>query len=302
MAKLLVTGVTESIGSEVAASLLDMDIDFKVMVSSEADAKAFEEKGVPTVVGDFRYPASLEKALEGIDRAFLVTPAHQDMVEYEKNFIDAAKKQDVKHIIKVSAIGASPDASNVVGRYHAETEQYLEESGIDYTILRSAYLMTNQLANISEIQQQGNVYSMSSGRIPMLDTRDLGEIGAKILQRGGHEGKIYHLTGKEAISFRDVAEIVSEATGKQIDYVNVEPGAAEDTLVSLGFPQWLAADMVELNRMWERGEGIEVDTSSERLLDRPPRGYREFVEDHLALMEEEDVEERPGDTGRATGG
>lgn len=288
MVKLLVTGVTENIGSAVAASLLDAGVDFKVMVPSREDAAAFEEKGVPTVVGDFRYPGSLEKALEGIDRAFLVTPAHQDMLEYEKNFIDAAKKKGVKHIIKVSAIGAAPDAPFEVGRYHAKSEEYLKESGIDYTILRSAYLMTDQLSNISKIEEQGNVYSMSSGRIPMLDTRDLGEIGAKILQRGGHEGKIYHLTGREAISFRDVAEIVSEATGKQIDYLNVDPKAAEDTLVNLGFPQWLAADMVELNRMWDRGEGTEVNPESEELLERRPRSFRDFVEDHLALMEEEE--------------
>lgn len=291
MAKLLVTGVTENIGSAVAASLLDAGVDFKVMASSEADKKAFENEGVPAVVGHFDDVDSLKQAMKGIDRAFLVTPAHREMLQYEKNFIDAAKAQGIKHIIKVSAIGAAPDAPYEVGRYHGKSEDYLKKSGIKYTILRSAYLMTDQMANISEIQEQGNVYSLSSGRIPMLDTRDLGEIGAKILQRGGHEGKIYHLTGKEALSFQDVAEIVSEATGKQIDFVSVSPEAAQETLVSLGYPQWLAADMIEMNRMWDRGEGTAVDPTSEELLERPPRGFREFVKDHLKLVQTNPGEE-----------
>ena len=290
MATILVSGATGTIGSAVVVALSEAEIPFKVMVRSKEKGRAFEEQGIPFVLADYGHPATLDEALQGVDRAFLVTPPHEKMVEWEKNFIDAAEENGVQHIVKISAIGASPDQGTRLGGYHAAVEHYLKKADLHYTILRPHSFMQNQLGNLETIKTQGAIYApMGNGRIPIIDARDIGAAAAKILQApDDYEGQIFNLTGSEALSYDDVAEIVSQAVGKPVHYVNVNPEAAVSAMVSVGFPQWLAEDLVKLNEQWSQGVDTEVDLSTQAILGRQPRHFRDFVRDHQAFFKEEE--------------
>ncbi len=290
MAEILVTGATGKIGSAVVIALLEAEMPFKVMVRSKEKAKSFEEQDIPVVIGDYRQPATLEKALKGVERALLITPPHEKMAEWEKNFIDAAEENSVRHIVKISAIGAGPDQGTRLGRYHAAVEDYLKKADLKYTILRPHSFMQNQLGNLQTIKEQGAIYApMGNGRIPMIDARDIGEAAAQILQGPeDYEGKIFNLTGGEALSYHDVAHIISEAVGKPVHYVNVNPEAAVSAMVGMGFPQWLAEDLVKMSEIWSQGTDTEIDNSTQAILGRQPRHFRDFVRDHEAFFKEEE--------------
>jgi len=286
MATILVTGATGKIGSAAVLALLEAQTPFKVMVRSKEKARPFEERGIPVTIADYQHPATLDEALQGIDRAVLITPPHEKMVEWEKNFIDAAEENQVAHIVKISAIGADARQGTRLGKYHAAVEDYLKKADLNYTILRPHSFMQNQLGNLPTIKEQGAIYApMGKGRIPMIDARDIGEAAASILQGPeAYEGKVFNLTGGEALSYDDVAHIISEAVGKPVHYVDVNPEAAVGAMVSMGFPQWLAEDLVKLNEIWRSGTDTEVDDSVSAILGRQPRHFRDFVQDHEALF------------------
>jgi hypothetical protein len=121
--------------------------------------------------------------------------------------------------------------------------------------------------------------------VPEQEARTIGEIGARILQRGGHSGRIYYFGGRESLSQYDVARLVAETTGQQLDFISVNPEASAETLVGLGFPQWMAADLIRLNSLTEIDERSSSPDQEEELLEGGD-GFADFVRGHLESFRE----------------
>ncbi|MCO6490694.1 MAG: SDR family oxidoreductase [Phaeodactylibacter sp.] len=285
MKTILITGATGTTGAATLQHLKGKGFNLRAMTRSAEKAAALEKEGVSAVVADYGDAASLSRALEGADRAFLVHTPALEIPKHEKAFIGAAKKAGVEKIVKVSVIGAGPDAPLRLARMHAEVEDYLMQSGIAYTILRPHSFMQNLLGNIPTIQGQGAMYSNNGdAKIPLIDARDIGAVAAAALTEEGHDGKTYTLTGPAAVSFQDVADAIGKAVGKAVQFVNVPDDAAKQGLMGAGFPEWLADDLVTLNQ-WGRQVGEQQPSEDvASVLGRPGHSLEDFARDYAGAF------------------
>src|SRR5438045_551010 len=83
--------------------------------------------------------------MEGVDRALLLSAPAQDQVELQKNFIDAAKRNGVRHVVKFSAASADAKSKRVFAKWHGASEDQLRASGVAWTMLRPTFFMQNLL-------------------------------------------------------------------------------------------------------------------------------------------------------------
>ncbi|HEV8044189.1 MAG TPA: SDR family oxidoreductase [Rubrobacter sp.] len=283
---ILVTGSTGTNGGALVEELVALGAPVRAMVHTPQKAGSVEREGVEAVVADFDAPETLDAALEGADRAFLVTPPDPRQVEWERNFVDAANRAGVRHVVKLSVLGADEGAPVRFGRVHAESERHLEESGLAYTILRPGGFMQNSLAYAGSIASEGRFYApLAEAKMAWIDVRDIAAVAARTLTEDGHEGKTYELTGPRAISNREIAEKLSAATGKPVEHVEVSLEDAREGMVGAGLPEWLADGLVELNReVYEPGYAADVTGGVAEVTGREPRGFEEFARDHAGAF------------------
>lgn len=283
---ILVSGATGTNGSALVEELASRGVQVCAMVRTPEKTGAVEREGVEAVVADFGEPETLDAALEGVERAFLVTPPDPREPEWERNFVDAAKRADVRHVVKLSVLGASEEAPVRFGRVHAESEHYLENSGLDYTILRPTGFMQNTFSYAGSISSEGRFYApLADAKIAWIDVRDIAAVAAEALTGEGHEGKAYDLTGPEALSNRELAQKFSEAFGKPVEHVEVSYEGAREAMVGAGLPEWLTDGLIELNReVYEPGYAAQTANGVEEVTGRKPRSFDEFARDHRAAF------------------
>src|SRR5438128_3611324 len=122
--KILVVGATGNVGSETLKQLAALGSPVRALVRNRAKAVAIEGPGIEIVEGDLEKPQTLGPALDGVQKVLLVSSPDPRQAELQANLVDAAKRSNIRHILKISAMGAAPDSTVSFGRWHAQTEQY----------------------------------------------------------------------------------------------------------------------------------------------------------------------------------
>jgi uncharacterized protein YbjT (DUF2867 family) len=282
---ILVTGATGTTGSEVVKQLAYDEFPVRALVRDPRRAAALEGPGVEIVQGDFGDPASLALALVGISRVYLVAPPGPDQVALELAFIQAAKAAKVKHIVKLSAYGASLDASWTWARCHAEGERALVASGLGYTMLRPNAFMQNMLDYVPDILKTGAFHlPAGDGRIGMVDVRDVATVALKALTEKGHDGKTYDITGPESLSYHEVASKLSQALGKTVKYVATDPKTSRKEMLERGMPAAWVEALLELFAFCA-GNGGDVTTPVvSDLARKQPFTFDEFARDFAPAL------------------
>jgi uncharacterized protein YbjT (DUF2867 family) len=279
---ILVTGATGTNGREIVKQLSAKGAQVRTLVRNSSKAADLKKLGVEIVEGDFDKPETLDAALKGVEKALMLPPTDLRAVELQRNFIEAAKRAGTKHIVKFSAMGADPDSPMRIGRWHGETEKLLEASGIPFTHLRPNSFMQNMLSSAPTIASQG-VFYQPGGDAPVshVDVRDIVAVAVKTLTEEGHTGKIYTITGTEALTFDQVAEKLSAVIGKPVKYVNVSPEDFKKSLMNWGQPDWLADTLNELYEMYRNGWGDEVTDVVSTVAKKQPISFDQFFQDHI---------------------
>lgn len=279
--KILVTGATGTIGSFVVKGLNHLKADFVAMVRSEEKAKALNEKGIDTVIGDLEDIKSLEKALAGIDRVFLLSATSPDSPKQQGNLVKVAKEKGIKRIVKVSARGTDSDATFNIGRWHAVTETEIKDSGMNYTFLHCHSFLQNLFFEEGTIKEQNAIYSsMGYGKIGMVDARDIAAVAIYALTDKGHEKKTYVLTGPKAVSYDDVVSVLSQHLGREIKYIPVELEVSRKVMIDSGMPKWLADDLTTINKLYSEDKGSELSGDVEKVTGQKPISLKEFIQDY----------------------
>jgi len=281
---ILVTGATGNTGSELGRLPAGAGPPARALVRSPEKAASIERLGLEAALGDFEQPDTLDAAMAGCDHLFLLSPPNPHQPEQERNAIDAAKRAGVGHVVALSVLGSSPDASVAFGRWHGEIDRHLAESGLPHTLLLPSGFMQSFLASAQTVAEQGALYGMTGDtRTSYIDTRDVAAVAARVLTSPGHEGKAYALTGPEALSGDEVAERLSAATGRQVRYVDVPPDTFR-ALAGAGLPGWLVDRLIELNTMMAAGHAAGVTDEVATLLGRQPRTFEQFAAEHRAAF------------------
>ena len=283
---ILVTGATGLNGGELVRLLSARGVPVRALVRNASRAAALSSlANVEIVEGDMERPETLAEPLRGVDRAMLISSSNAAMHEVQSNFIDAARKAGVTHMVKLSGIIPDIDSPFRFARMHGEIELKLERSGIAFTHLRAGEFMHSYFRQVPAIVARGALFlPMEDARIASIDVGDIAEVAAKALTESGHEGKTYPLTGPEALTMAEVAKKLSAATGREISYVNVAPEEAKRARLAAGVPEYTADALDELFAERRKGKESEVYPVFEELIGRRPTSFDEFARRNAAIF------------------
>ncbi|MGO8673901.1 MAG: SDR family oxidoreductase [Capsulimonadaceae bacterium] len=284
---ILVTGATGNNGREVVKQLSALGADVRAMVrNGDSAAALLEGPHVQVVEGDFEKPDTLVAALDGVTSAFLLAPGVQNCVELQSNFVAAAKQTGLPHLVKFSVAGADLISPLRFGRWHAQTEQEIRESGIPFTFLQPNYFMQNFSAfSAQTIAQQGCIYApMGDGRVSFVDVRDNAAVAARTLIETGHVGNTYVITGPEAISFSQAAATLSAVLGKTVTFVDITLEQSKQAMLGVGMPEWLADAMNEIYATFSAGYGAGVTDTVAKIGKKEPISFEKFARDYQAVF------------------
>jgi len=276
----LVTGATGTVGRHVVDQLAARDgseSDFEVRVAvHDPDDAADQFDADEFVAFDLVKPETWGETLAGVDSAFLLRPPTVDADDVT-GFVDAMARTGVEHVVYLSTLGAE---KNVLIPHH-RIENHVAECGVDYTFLRASFFMQNLTEVHSwEIRERGEIaVPAGGGETSFVDARDLGAVAAAVLTEPGHENRAYDLTGPDALTYDEVAAVLSDVLDRPVRYRSPSIPAFVSRWRDRGVPLGFVLVMVAIYTTARLGFAGRVTDTVERILGRPPRDLRTFVED-----------------------
>jgi uncharacterized protein YbjT (DUF2867 family) len=277
---ILVIGATGTNGKEVVTRLSGAGQRVRALVREPLKGDEVKLPNVEAVKGDLDDAASLDAALKGVEKAFILTAVDRRAVQWCRNFFDAAKRAGTKHVVKFSGMGAGLDAPCELMREHGTADKLLAESGLGYTILRPNSFYQNLLWSAATIKDHGAFYlPLRDAKLSLVDVRDIASVAVAVLTGGGHAGKTYEVTGPQALSMNDVAATFTKVLGKPVKYVDVPLEAAQESMLKAGMPDWNAAAVTELYGVFATGQYARTTDTIEKLTGKKPTTLEQFVRD-----------------------
>lgn len=281
----LVTGATGNTGSILVPALVDVGVDVRAFVRDKSKAKPLEDAGAEIVLGDLEEPDTIRPALEGVEKAYLLTWNGPPQAEHAHNVIEAAKEVGQPHIVRQSMWGS--DNSRVVQQGN-QVEEELKASGLPWTLLRPTFFMQNFLMSAQSIASEGKMYwPLEDAELAMIDIRDIVDCAVAVLTEEGHIGKTYTLSGPEAITFHEVADALSEALDKDVDYVSVPEDAALESMLSMGMNEFVAQGYIELFEGFREGFADQPTEGVPTLKGSPARSIDQFAREFAGMFQPE---------------
>jgi uncharacterized protein YbjT (DUF2867 family) len=277
--RILVTGGTGTVGSQVVRELLARGADVQVLTRNPAKAQALPQ-GVEVVTGDLNEVETVRRVFKGVDGVFLLnsvsrTEAHEALLS-----ICAMRQEQVKRLVYLSVHQADVAAwlPHFGGKVGVETA--VRKSGIPFTILRPNNFYQNDYLFKDALLTYG-VYPQPMGDVGLhrVDVRDIAEAAAVALTTSGHEGQSYDVVGPEVHTGESTAQVWARALGRPIAYAGNDLEAWEKQSLQY-MPDWLVFDFKAMYAFFqEKGlkaapETIERQT---RLIGHSPRAFGAFA-------------------------
>ena len=282
---ILLTGATGKTGSATAKALNERGIKFRALIRNEEKREEIESLGGEVVIGSIENKEAVDQSMVDIEAALILLPNSENQLSLEKQLVDSAKQAGANRVVKMSSIEATPDATSPIPRLHLESEEYIKQSGLNWTMVKPNFYMQNLLASAATIKDQGKIFlPMGEGKTGMIDTTDVGKVLAKVLSEDGHESMNHEITGPEILSFFEVAEIFTQGLGKQVDYVDVPLAAYKETLGQFLTNQWHLDAVIDLFKGIADG-GIEEKTDTySNLMGESPKSLSQFVSENSFIF------------------
>jgi len=222
----------------------------------------------------------------------LLTPFQSNMVDLTLNLVNEAKNAGVKHIVKQSVLGADAEQEITSSRLHRQAEKIIEESGIPFTFLRPNFFMQNFVTFYSHfIKTQGAFYvPAGDAKASFVDVRDIAAVAVQVLSGSSKNGetkhirKAYDITGGEALSYGQAAEILSKEIGKKVNYVNISDEDARKGMKDMGADEWTINSMIELFGITRAGYLSEISTAVEQVTGNKPITFSQFARDYAVAF------------------
>jgi NAD(P)H dehydrogenase (quinone) len=266
---ILVTGATGHFGNAAINHLLEKGVkanEIAALVRNDQAADEFKKKGVVTKVADYDNYDSLVDAFKGVEKLLFVSGS--DIVkrlEQHKNVINAASDAGVKHVVYTSFQRKNETEDSplwMVAQSHIQTEKLDFLPGF-----------------IGEkVLETGVIYVPAEhGKVGAVLRAEMAEAAANILATSGHEGKEYDFTNSEAVTYQELAEIISKVSGKEIKYISPSPDEYNKTLANYGVPNEVIGIFSSFAIAQAQGELDKESTDLEKLLGRKPLAVNDFL-------------------------
>ena len=290
--KILVIGATGNVGRHVVSGLIAAGASVRAFTRDLASANL--PKDVEVVLGDLSIPDTLEAALAGVKAMFLVWTTDD---AYAPAALDVIGTH-ARRIVYLSSMGVHDSLerqTDPINQSHADMERLIEQSGLEWTFVRSSGMATNTLGWAPQIQNS-NVVRWFHGNAArsLVHEADVAAVAVRTLIENGHEGQKYSVTGPETLTQIEQLHAISEALGRPLRWEELPPAVARRELL-VGIPNAIVDGI--LNAHAEFAEKPETVTSTvEALTGAPARTFRQWVIDHTDDFRSEQSHYRTGRT------
>lgn len=279
---IVVTGATGNVGAPLVEDLLARGAHVRVVSTNPDSARQrFGERPeyARLVFGD---ASTYSEAFSGADKVFVVRPPEISNVGRDMlPALNAAAWAGARHFVLLSLQGA--ERNPVVP--HRKLELHLERSGLAYTFLRPSFFMQNlTTTHLQDLRERAEVYvPAGQGRTSFIDARDIAAVAARVLTEPGWAGKALELTGTEALTYSEVARLLSQASGRAITYPDPSPIAFYQRWRARGKPAAFILVMEALYAVSRFGLAGRVTPETGRVLGRPPISFAQFARDYAGV-------------------
>jgi len=287
MSRVLVLGATGTLGPHVVRALQRKADGVRVLTRDAQHARDRLPHDVDLVVGDFRDDTIIRSVAAGMDSVLLLTPHAVDMADVQLRLIRRLRRTSVR-IVKISGTSSAiqPDGPDAC-RQHWEVEQLLAASGHPMVILRPNAFMQTVLGQITAlaVRNTGKVPDALDGAgISFVDCDDIADVAAQCLLDASHDGRTYVLTGPRAVSFAEVAAMISTGTGSEVGTLPLLPADIKQSFLDRGTEEWEAEHFEEMYELF-RGHGSEfVSDDVTEVAAHPARTVEDYIAANTALF------------------
>ncbi len=283
MGKYFVTGATGSVGTEVVRALVEEG--HEVVAASRHPQKSQEKFGEETESVHFDFEdLSTFSQVEGTDGVFILgPPLYPDLFTMLVPFMDYVAKNGPKRIVYLSANGME-DMKELP--FHAQAEEKLKNSDLDWRIVRPGFFMQN-LSNYERenIEQRKMIFvPAGEGKTAFVSTTDIGKSIAKLLTDDSYKHQIFTLTGPEAMDYHQVAELLSTELNEKIVYPNPDEATYRGVLAASGVPSFVADYMVPVYSMIKNGKVTNLTDDVEKLTGQKPERMQDVIKRDFSVQ------------------
>jgi uncharacterized protein YbjT (DUF2867 family) len=275
MSLIVVSGATGRLGGRVGRRLAAAGVTQRLLVRDPA--RAPELPGATVARAEYADAAALRAALDGAGTVLMVSGAETpDRVDQHRSFVDAAVAAGVGHLVYTSFVGAAPDAVFTLARDHWATEQIIEASGLPHTFLRDS-LYADFLPLM--VGDDGVIRGPAGdGRAAVVAQDDIADAAVAVLRDpAAHAGRSYNLTGPAALTFTEMAAIVTATTGHTVTFSDETLDEAYASRAGYGAPDWQVDAWVSTYTSVAAGELALVSDDVERLTGHPATSLEQLL-------------------------
>ena len=269
--KYSVIGATGQTGGATGRALLKAHHEVRVVVRSQAAARAWTARGAEAAIADLLDVDALSTAFADVDAAFIMTPPYLDFPDpagATRNAIGALRAgilaAGIPYVVYLSSIGAQHDHGLGAITTKNELEQAFQQMPIPSVAIRAGWFMDNYKGQIAAARETGVLLSMLDPldlAVPMIATEDIGTLAAGLLARGPQRRNVVEFA-EHAYSSNDVARVMSAITSRSVQAVVIPREQRAEVYRSWGFSRGGAdqmSDMIDgFNSAWISFEGGSV--------------------------------------------
>lgn len=286
MSKILITGATGHLGKGTIEFLLKSGMaanEISALVRDAGKSADLKKRGLNINVGNYNDYPSLLKAFTGVEKLLFVSSSDvPNRIAQHQNVVQAAAEAGVKHIIYTSALNNTPiekSAIAFVAEAHIKTEEWLAASGLPYTLMKNNLYLDLIPQFIGEnVLETGKIFlPAGDGKTAFTLRSEMAEAAAIILTSEGHEGKSYNITNREAYTYQNVADALTEITGTKINYVSPSGEEFTAALKNVGLPEEMIGGFLAFALAQAQDEFNVTGFDLEQLLGRKPTTLHEYL-------------------------
>jgi len=265
---ILVIGGTGKTGRKVASKLTEAG--HNVSIGSRSATPAF----------DWDNSETWAESMQGMDKVYityqpdLAVPGALEAIE---ELTKQAKRCGVKKLVLLSGKGE---------REAELCEQVVIHSGLDYTIVRASWFNQNFSESffLEPILEGFVALPQAEAKVPYVDTDDIADVAVEALLHDKHNGEIYQLTGPRLLTFKEVIQEISKATGREITFIPIALPAYTSVMKQQGVPAdfiWLVEYL--FSEVLGNPSNSEITHDIEKVLGRKPKDFAQYVQETADL-------------------